>query len=293
MDTTIRETWAKAISKEVATVERPLEALYNFWVQKGAIDETSKAPLAKASKEAREQAKESRMERLFEMQERAQEYAMEQQIRGQISALNTQQAVVAQSVPVPTGLNQQPYPYSSYPPWIQTPQSFWPMSASTLTPVPAPAPALPTPVPVSILAPASISTPIPVAVTVPAAVPVQALKMTKSKSSSPIAEEEELVLEDYWVWKGSQTRNLVRKTQLATAHKIVDDEMWTISQLKLMSDTSSKIFSLAISKGIPSGLAAGFRADFKRFKNIYQDQYAPARQLGQLRGESLSGGFFR
>jgi hypothetical protein len=107
-------------------------------------------------------------------------------------------------------------------------------------------------------APASASTPIPVAVTVPAAVPVQALKMTKSKSSSPIAEEEELVLEDYWVWKGSQTRNLVRKTQLATAHKIVDDEMWIISQLKLMSDTSSKIFSLAISKGIPSGLAAGF-----------------------------------
>jgi len=27
-------------------------------------------------------------------------------------------------------------------------------------------------------------------------------------------------------------------------------------------DTSSKIFALAISKGIPSGLAAGFRADF-------------------------------
>ena len=46
------------------------------------------------------------------MQERAQEYVMEQQIRGQISALNTQQVVVAQSAPVPTGLNQQPYPYS-------------------------------------------------------------------------------------------------------------------------------------------------------------------------------------
>jgi hypothetical protein len=69
--------------------------------------------------------------------------------------------------------------------------------------------------------------------------------------------------------------------------------MWTISQLKLMSDTSSKIFSLAISKGIPSGLAAGFWADFRRFKSIYQDQYAPARQLRQLRGENMLGGFFR
>jgi hypothetical protein len=80
---------------------------------------------------------------------------------------------------------------------------------------------------------------------------------------------------------------------LAAARKIVDDEMWTISQLKLMLDTSSKIFSLAISKGIPSGLAAGFRADFRHFKSIYQDQYAPARQLGQLRGKDMSGGFFR
>ena len=71
MDTTIRETQAKAISKGDATVERPLEALYNFQVRKGAVDETYKAPLAKASKEVREQAKEARMERLFEMQERA------------------------------------------------------------------------------------------------------------------------------------------------------------------------------------------------------------------------------
>jgi hypothetical protein len=286
MDTTIRETWAKAISKGNATVERPPEALYNFWVQKGAVDETCKAPLAKASKEAREQAKEARMERLFEMQERAQEYAMEQQIRGQISALNTQQVAAAQLAPAPAGLSQQPYSYPLYPPWIQTPQSFWQMPAPAPAPTPAPAPA-------PALAPAPAPAPAPALALVPAAVPAQASKAVKSQSSSPIAEEEELVLEDYWVWKGSQTGNLARKAQLAAAREIVDDEMWTISQLKLMSDTSSKIFSLAISKGIPSGLAAGFRADFRRFKSIYQDQYAPARQLEQLRGEDMSGGFFR
>jgi hypothetical protein len=205
------------------------------------------------------------------MQERAQEYAMEQQIRGQISALNTQQAAAAQQAPALAGLSQQPYSYPPYPPWIQTPQSFWQMLA------PAPAPA-PTPAP----APAPAPAPVPAAALVPALAPAQALKAVKSRSSSPIAEEEELVLEDYWVWKGLQTGNLVRKVQLAAAREIVGDEMWTISQLKLMSDTSSKIFSLAISKGIPSGLAAGFRADFRRFKSIYQDQYALARQLGQL-----------
>ena len=60
-----------------------------------------------------------------------------------------------------------------------------------------------------------------------------------------------------------------------------------------MLDTSLKIFSLAVSKGILSGLAAGFRADFRRFKSIYQNQYALARQLGQLQGENMLGGFFR
>ena len=67
MDTTIRETWAKAISRGNTTVERPPEALYNFWVRKGAVNKTCKAPLAKALKEAREQAKEAQIERLFEM----------------------------------------------------------------------------------------------------------------------------------------------------------------------------------------------------------------------------------
>ena len=45
---------------------------------------------------------------------------------------------------------------------------------------------------------------------------------------------------------------------MAAMYEIVDDKMWTIGQLKLMSDTSSKIFSLAIFKGILSGLIAGF-----------------------------------
>jgi hypothetical protein len=59
MDTTIQETWAKAISRGTATIKRLPKALYNFWQQRGAIDEVSKALLAKALREAREQAKEA------------------------------------------------------------------------------------------------------------------------------------------------------------------------------------------------------------------------------------------
>ena len=146
----------------------------------------------------------------------------------------------------------------------------------------------PAPVPAPIPAPAEVTM-----AAIPTAVVAEVSKRLERRSSSPIAEEEELVMADYWAWKGGQTNNINKKAQLAAAHEIVEEEMWTISQLKLMSDTSSKIFALAISKGIPSGLAAGFRADFWWFKDIYKEQYGPARMLGQLYNESMEGGFFR
>jgi hypothetical protein len=77
----------------------------------------------------------------------------------------------------------------------------------------------------------------------------------------------------------------------------VEEEMWSISQLKLMSDTSSAIYNIAVSKGLPSGLAAGFNEDFRKFKRVYRDQYEPARQMINMRrnhkGEAEVGGFFR
>jgi len=176
------------------------------------------------------------MERLFEMQERAQEAALEQEIRSQISTLG---ALVTHCQ-----LASVPAMYPPYPPWIQTPQSFWPM--------PAPAP-IPAPIPAPTLAPTAAAP-----TTILATVVAKVSDQTERRSSSPIAEEEELVIADYWVWKGGQTSSINKKAQLAAVHEIVDEEMWTISQLKLMSDTSSKIFALAISKGILSGLAAGF-----------------------------------
>jgi hypothetical protein len=40
----------------------PPEALYNFFWKKGLVDEVSKAPLAKAACEAREAAREERLD---------------------------------------------------------------------------------------------------------------------------------------------------------------------------------------------------------------------------------------
>jgi hypothetical protein len=209
MDNTIRESWAKAISRGNTSVERPPEVLYNFWVRKGAVNETCKAPLAKASREAREQARDARMERIFEMQEKAQEFAMQKQIQEQFSStLSAFQA--------PASYFSQPQ-IPQYPPWIQTPLSFWPAPA----PAPAPAPFLaPAPVPSWSLPPTQI-------------LPRQGTSEQKAtaaplpncRSSSPIAVEDELVLSDYWVWKGLQTGSHARKAQLASVCEIVEEEM--------------------------------------------------------------------
>jgi hypothetical protein len=67
-DTTQREVWARAMTRGTATLDMPPEALYNFFQNKGLVNEVSKAPLAKAGREAREAAREERYDWIFDMQ---------------------------------------------------------------------------------------------------------------------------------------------------------------------------------------------------------------------------------
>jgi len=96
------------------------------------------------------------------------------------------------------------------------------------------------------------------------------------------------------------TKNPDRRATLALARQLIDQEMWAIDHLKLMSDTSSYAYKNAVAKGLPSGLATGFRADFRAFKDIYRTQYRPGRFLMELRQrqaqqneEQQPGGFVR
>jgi hypothetical protein len=111
------------------------------------------------------------------MQKQAQEAALEQEIQSQISTLS---APVTYCQPASVLAM-----YLLYPPWIQTLQSFWPMPA--LAPIPAPIPA-----PTLALTAAAPTT-------ILATVVAKVLDQTERRSSSPIAEEEELVIADYWV----------------------------------------------------------------------------------------------
>ena len=47
---------------------------------------------------------------------------------------------------------------------------------------------------------------------------------------------------------------------------IIDAQMWTIDDLKSMSDTSTTIYRTALGAGVPDSMARGFKDELKMFK---------------------------
>ncbi len=64
--------------------------------------------------------------------------------------------------------------------------------------------------------------------------------------------------------------------------------MWTVKQLEAMYNTESDLFKRAVTRGVPDGLATGFRAELKKFKKVYREEYKPATDLAAMTG---GGGF--
>ena len=57
-----------------------------------------------------------------------------------------------------------------------------------------------------------------------------------------------------------------RRQRILNVWAIVDAQMWSINDLKGMSDTSSTLYRTAIQLGVPDGMARGFREELKAFK---------------------------
>ena len=92
--------------------------------------------------------------------------------------------------------------------------------------------------------------------------------------SSPIAStrhEEEAVLEQFFEWhivssQGERSRQRWRRVQ-----DIVLDQAWTIDDLKGMSDPSSRLYQIAIDRGVPDGVVRNLKADLKVFKPRWRE----------------------
>jgi hypothetical protein len=92
--------------------------------------------------------------------------------------------------------------------------------------------------------------------------------VSHSPKSSPVADFEQAknAMETFFAWKAMKTSRDTTKAKIMDAYEIVVAEMWTFDDLKKMQDLTSAIYKLAISKGIPGGLARGFRTDITTFK---------------------------
>ena len=116
-------------------------------------------------------------------------------------------------------------------------------------------------------------------------------QVTPQQRSSPIGarSEEEDIMDSFWQWKKEGTNKALKKLQICQTQAKFDQECWDLEDMKAMADTSSEVYKIAISAGLPQGLIRGLKADLKEFKGLWRDTYQPARALNDLGQQG--GGF--
>lgn len=89
-------------------------------------------------------------------------------------------------------------------------------------------------------------------------------------------------MRQFFQWRLQQTTHEMAKTEINEAYEVAIREMWSLDDLKEMEDTASERYKLAISQGIPDGLARGFRKDLRRFKPVFRNTTAASAGLMAL-----------
>lgn len=138
--------------------------------------------------------------------------------------------------------------------------------------------------------PSSVPTPPPP----PPPLPPSPPEPQQTSRSSPIDDsaDEDDILESFWQWKKQSTSKASRKLQYCAAQSKIEKEMWTLDDLKHMSDPSSDIYKYAISIGLPDGLIRSFKKDLSAFKGQWRTVYRHAYILNSVRHEGEQAGGF-
>jgi hypothetical protein len=107
--------------------------------------------------------------------------------------------------------------------------------------------------------------------------------------SSPIgtAEEEEDIIEQFFLWK-ARSKKPAMQERIRTVANIIMEQMWTVDDMKLMSDSSSSTYSRAMQLGIPDGMARSFRTDLRIFKPQWREANMLATMRDGRNGENVS-----
>ena len=91
------------------------------------------------------------------------------------------------------------------------------------------------------------------------------------RKSSPIDAEvdDSVLISDFFKWLAKKTPNN-RHQNLIRIYNVINEQEWTIDDLKAMADSSSIPYRVAIEKGIPDGAARRFKAELALFRPHYR-----------------------
>ena len=67
--------------------------------------------------------------------------------------------------------------------------------------------------------------------------------------------------------------------KLENVHEVIQREMWSVEDIKDMSDENSNVHKRAIALNLPYGFIRSFKTQLKEFKHIYRSDYSVRRGL--------------
>src|SRR6266480_466055 len=277
------EAWANAIAAGEATAGAPPIKLYNFVKeQQGPVGKPYRRPIQMSAA----QQNKTMMEQLMEMQKFQMELQMQQQMTDSMASMQRNQELREQRREQREQREQQSafyapvQPQSSIASYLQAPPPSRVVHPA-FQPTQSQPPRLPTPPPILYATTSSQR-----------ATPQPILQPT-APISSPISQQEEDtdVLTKFFDWKIQTTRNEMKKAKWIRARDITEEEDWNIADLKQMADGTSRIYQLAVQKGISDGLARSFRGELATYKSIYRGEQKAANALIEI--NCGSGGFIR
>ncbi|MCJ1237713.1 hypothetical protein MMC14_005700 [Varicellaria rhodocarpa] len=182
----------------------------------------------------------------------------------QIDRIASRQRLPTQNSPFQPQFQQPPASYPPYPPYTAYQFPPPPPPQPTYIYQPSPAPSNPPSIPPPLLQPPVQAPPSQILLPHPQVLDIRVL----TPRSSPIGsqEEEEEIIEQFFLWKINRTQHPGRKDRIGQVQRIVSTQMWSIDDLKGMSDPSSSIYNTAMRLDIPDGMARGFKEELKAFK---------------------------
>lgn len=95
--------------------------------------------------------------------------------------------------------------------------------------------------------------------------------------------EQEEFITQFWEWKMRNTNNPTVRDRIHTAQRVCEHEVWSVEDLKQLSDPSSSSYKHALAQGMAEGIAKNIRKDLREFKQLYRARILARADEEQVR----------